>query len=282
MSPVPSLLRAASRVLLSLGLVGLAACGYPKEEGEKLANQTYALSTQLQALQKAMRDQQQLGERHAEQIDAMSAEVESLSKAARRNDADLGVQVENVLTKLAEMRGLVESNKERVDTIEAEIEQLQEKAKVASAESEEDKRLAVEAAKAREALFANPNGLVAEATRLINAQKLDEARSLLREFLLRSKSDSKVDAKKAEAQFLIADTFFVEGDYKRAATEYNSVRKRYASSPLVPDALLKMGMCFEKLALVDDAKLFYRTLTKQFPKSDAAKKATERLKALRG
>jgi TolA-binding protein len=49
----------------------------------------------------------------------------------------------------------------------------------------------------------------------------------------------------------------------------------------VPEALFKMGQCFESLSLPDDAKLFYKTVVEKHAKSDAAKKARERLAALK-
>lgn len=259
----------------------VVACGYPKEAGEKLANETYALSTQLQALQKAMREQQQLTERQAELIDEMKTEVDGLSRAARRNDADLGVQVDNVLQQMGQLRGLVEGTKERADEIEQKVNRLEEAAKIAGAASEEDKTRAIEEAKAREQILANPELVINESIALVNQQKAEDARSLLREFLLRAKENKAFDRWKADAQYLVGETFYAEGDYKRAATEYNTVRKKYPDASKVPDALLKMGMCFEQLNLPDDAKLFYQTVKKQYPKSGAAKEATARLKKLR-
>ena len=274
-------MRMVRRLPLLAVAVTVGCAHYPQEDGEKLANEVYAHTTQLQALQKSLREGQDTVELQGQQLDAVQDKVESLSRAARRNDADLGVQVDNVLQELAKIRGLVESGRERLEEIEGKVSALEEEIKIGSARSEEDKQKAIADALAREQILSNPEALVGEVIKLINEQKAEEARKLLREFQLRAKSNRLFKRYAADAQYLIGETFYVEGDYKRAATEYNAVRKKYPKSKKHAPALYKLGQCFEKLKLPNDAKLFYTTLRKQFPKSSSAKKARARLKELK-
>ena len=53
------------------------------------------------------------------------------------------------------------------------------------------------------------------------------------------------------------------------------------SGELALDALYKLGQCFEKLKLPDDAKLFYKEVREKYPKSSVAKDAKARLDALK-
>ena len=269
-------------ILFLAGLFLFAGCAhYPLEDGQKMANEVYALSTQLQALQKSMRAHQKLSDQQTDQLEAVRNEIANFQRSLRRNDADLGVQVDNLMQEMATLKGLLEGTRERTETIEQEIAHLTEEAKISSARSEEDKAKAIEAAKTRERLLGNPDTVFGEVKAQLAQGKTAEARSLIQEFLRRAGKNKALAKSRADAQYWLGETFFKEKNYKRAARTYSEIHKKYAKSKRAPDAYLRIGICFEKLKMLDDAKLFYRTATKKFPKSSAAKKARARLKSLR-
>ena len=266
--------------LTVVAITGIACAHYPQEEGEKLANEVYALSTQLQALQKAMNEVQRQTSRQGTQIDQLNQltqQVETLDRA-RRNSADLGERIEEVRQEIARLKGDFAASTEG---FQQALTQMRDQAAEERTQTEEEKRQAAEEARVREQLMGNPEALIDEVVRLINGQQAERARDYLREFLARHKGDKRMRRWEDDAQYLIGETFYLAGDYKRAATEFNTVRKSYPKSPKVPDALLKMGLCFEQLKLPKDAKLFYETVIKQFPRSRAAKVAKKRLKQLK-
>ena len=45
-------------------------------------------------------------------------------------------------------------------------------------------------------------------------------------------------------------------------------------------ATLKMGICFHKLKMPQDAKAFYQEVIQRFPKTDVAKTAQQNLKSI--
>jgi TolA-binding protein len=269
-------------------LASLAGCSYySQKEGEKLAADTYALSTQVQALQKAVTENQKSIDKHNAQLADLVKQVQALNAAAFKNDADFGVQLDQALQEVARLKGLVEGSGERLNAIESQLNKvsdefsLAEEKRRSSASTEEQKRASAEEALKRERLLSNPKTLIDEVVRLLNDQKAGEARKLLREASQRAESDPRLKKELDVIQFLIAETYFIEGNYQLAATEYNSVRKTYPKSEKVPEALFKMGQCFEKLKLPEDAKLFYKTVVEKHPKSDAARRAKDRLKDLK-
>ena len=79
---------------------------------------------------------------------------------------------------------------------------------------------------------------------------------------------------------MIGETYFAEGNFQQAAALYNGVRKDHPRSRWLPESLFKLGMCFEKLGLKDDAKLFYQEVRKKHRRHAVAKKAKARLQAL--
>ena len=285
---------ASSRLALLASAVALASgCSYYSQaEGEKLAGEVYALQTQMTALQQALGQLQDNEKKQVEQLGQMTKELSELSKIARRNDADLVLQIDDMLETVARMKGRVETFSERMSTVEASTSKVQEeldlrfqglaeKQKIDAAKSEEEKAKAIEEAKERERLLADPKAVFDKAEALVAKGRPEEARKLVRELTVRNKDERSFRKYRAHAQLLIGETYFAEGNFQQAAAEYNAVRKNYKRSRWVPDALYKLGMCFEKLNLKSDAKLFYETVVKKYRKSKVAKDAKQRLKALK-
>lgn len=265
-----------SCALIAAALLGGCA-HYSQEDGERLANEVYALNTQVQALQKSLSESQKVSQTHAEQLALLAKQVQTLNTAAFKNDADFGVQLDQALQEVARLRGLVEGSKERLDAIDSQLNKVSDLAEAQRKQTEASQ----EEQRARERVLQSAAQVIEEATRLINSQKPADARRLLREFGQRAEGDDKKKKDLDRVQFLLAETYFVEGSYQLAATEYNAVRKNFPKSSYVPEALFKMGLCFEKLKLPEDAKLFYKTVVDKHAKSDAAKRARERLKDLK-
>ncbi len=270
------------------------ACAYySQEDGERLANEVYALQTQVTAMQQAVSELQAQEKKQRVQLAKMTEEVGTLSKAARRNDADLGVQLDEMMQDVARMKGRVETFSERVSTLEQAASKVQEevevrfqglaeKQKIDAANSEEEKARAIEEAKQRERLMQDPAQALKEAKALLDAKQPAEARKLLREIDIRYKDDKSFARNHgAKTQYYIGETYFAEENFQQAAAVYNNVRKKFGRSKIVPDALLRLGQCFEKLNLPEDAKLFYQTVKQKYRRSKAAKEARARLKALK-
>lgn len=285
-----SALRAS--LLLPLLLWPSACAYYSQEDGDRLKDEVYALQTQVTALQQSLSELQENEKAQKEQLATMTQELGELSKAARRNDADLGVQLDTMMQDVARMKGAVESFQERMQNLESSTSKTQEevnlrfagldeKQKLDQAASEEDKKRAQVEAEKREKLLSDPAGLFTEARKLINSGKAADARKLVRELILKKEGDKSFKKKAGEAQFLIGETYFAEGNWQQAAAEYNTVRKSFPDSDHVPNALFQLGQCFERLKLVEDAKLFYQTVVQKHPKSDVAKEAKQRLKELK-
>jgi TolA-binding protein len=267
------------------------ACSYyPKEDGEKLQGEVYGLLTQVNAMQQALTELQAEKKKQGEQLDRIDKEVAQLNTAARRNDADLGAQLDDSLQQVARMKGLVEGANERLTDLESSVQKVQEEldlrfqnmqeaARVKEL-SEKEKAKAVEDARRNERLIGDPTQLFNEVEKMLTSSPGD-ARKLLREFTIRAKSDKSLQKQSCEATFYIGETYFAENNFQQAAAEYNNVRKNCPKSPKVADALYKLGQCFEKLKLPDDAKLFYQTVREKYPKSSVAKDAKARLDALK-
>lgn len=89
------------------------------------------------------------------------------------------------------------------------------------------------------------------------------------------------DAKELpEIRYRLGETWFNEGQYGKAVRAFQAVIENHAKSEWAAWAMLRQGECFEKLNRPGDAKAFYTGVTKDYPKSDAAKDAKQALERL--
>jgi len=107
--------------------------------------------------------------------------------------------------------------------------------------------------------------------------KFKEAREALGRVIAHPKSRRTATAAKCQA--LIADTYFMQDDFKTARLEYFKVEALYAFPEYQAPALLLAGHCEEKLGDFKAAAKTFQDLINRFPKSKEAKQAKPRLAA---
>ena len=77
------------------------------------------------------------------------------------------------------------------------------------------------------------------------------------------------------AQYWIGEAYYVQRDYRQAIVEFQKVLEFGVSNSKVPDALLKVGLCYRNLR---DPVRFQQVLgrvIKDYPRSSAAKMARD-------
>ncbi len=76
------------------------------------------------------------------------------------------------------------------------------------------------------------------------------------------------------AQFYLGESYFKQNEYRLASDEFQRVLVSYDSSSFVPDSLLRLVQCQEKLRLKEDAAKTRQLLLALFPQSPAARQLT--------
>lgn len=84
----------------------------------------------------------------------------------------------------------------------------------------------------------------------------------------------------AQAQYYVGESLFQLTRYQEAVTSYGRVIQSYAGSTWVAEAYYKQGLSFERLKENDRARQAYEAVIKNFPESNAAVLAKQRLEAL--
>jgi tol-pal system protein YbgF len=115
-----------------------------------------------------------------------------------------------------------------------------------------------------------------EARKLLQRNKYRPSISRFKEFLKKYPKSAFAD----NAQYWIGEGHYALKEYDQAILEFDAVRRNYPKGEKVPAALLKLGFAFAELGDKVDARLILRELIDQYPQSEEAGKAKEKLKAL--
>ncbi len=76
------------------------------------------------------------------------------------------------------------------------------------------------------------------------------------------------------AQYWLGETFYAQGDFKRAAANFLQGYKKFPKSRRAPDSLLKLGISLNRLGQADQACAAYAAVSAEYPKAvDARKRA---------
>ena len=81
------------------------------------------------------------------------------------------------------------------------------------------------------------------------------------------------------AQYWIGEAYYVQRDYRQAALEFRRVLDSDPRGTKVPDALLKEGLCSLNLRQPGRAFELWRRILREYPDSEAARKAGSFLSA---
>lgn len=276
-------MRRPMRRLALLSLLTLSGCFYPANRGRALEAKVDRLGAENTRMAEELKQAREQLSATLPRIDEKVAEVtqalESLDKASRRNDADIGIQLQKTVEDMAQLRGQVETYVYKISELEtslARVTEESEKRMLALQGSAAVKE--AEAKKQAEALQrpTDKKEFLALAQEKAKAGDALVARQLYTDFL---KKWSK-DALAGEAHFGLGETYFSEDKCREALFEYGKVIQDHAKSPSAPEAYLRSSDCFAKLKMKDESRLALEELIKSYPKAEAAKKAKAKLAEL--
>ena len=112
---------------------------------------------------------------------------------------------------------------------------------------------------------------------MISARRYDEAGTAFQTFLEQFPTSPLAD----NAQYWLAETYYVRGQFSEALPEFRKVIEQYPQSAKLPDALLKVGYCQQELGDRNAARTSLQEVMRQFPDTTAARLASQRLGQLR-
>ncbi|HET6583246.1 MAG TPA: YbgF trimerization domain-containing protein [Nannocystaceae bacterium] len=254
----------AARVLVALLALAPAGCLVLKPQHDELVKE-------VAKLRKEVLKASETTSRANELADMLEKKLAELEEVLRRNQADLGLQVEQMQTDVQQLRGQAENADNRASTVEQETRELR---------SDLDARLRQLEDKLNEATNI-PEGkteLWTEAESQFKQKKYKNSRRLWRTY----ESRYPEDPKQPEVKFHIGLTYFSERDYKSALGEFYKIIQDAPNSTVVPDALYYSGLAFAKLGQCKNAIAYFDALRQKKTKApaDYKQKAAEQIAIL--
>ncbi len=123
---------------------------------------------------------------------------------------------------------------------------------------------------APEALGENPESLYERSNESLLRRQFGEAEAGFSNFLQKYPDHSLAGS----AQYWLGETFYAQGDFKRAAANFLQGYKKYPKSRRAPDSLLKLGISLNRLGQGEQACAAYAAVSAEYPKAvDARKRA---------
>jgi tol-pal system protein YbgF len=103
---------------------------------------------------------------------------------------------------------------------------------------------------------------------LVNGRRYDQALEAFAAFLVKWPDHPNAD----NAMYWRGESYYAKGEYARAAEEFEGATLRFPLGNKVPDCLLKLGLCQERLGNEGKAKGYFDRLIREFPRSEAARR----------
>jgi tol-pal system protein YbgF len=203
-------------------------------------------------------------------LDALARKLET----AQRSQLELVNQNDLLRQELAKLRGQIDSltnevanlqkrNKDLYSDLDGRLKNLEPKPV-----SVDGKSVAV----GRDEQAAYDAALV-----LFRGGQFKDAISSLQGFLMRYPSSPYVPS----AHYWIGNAYYAQKDYKNAIAAQQVVVQRFADTPRAPEALLNIAASQQEMNQRTQARATLDRIVKDYPDSESAKVAKERLAALR-
>jgi len=100
-----------------------------------------------------------------------------------------------------------------------------------------------------------------------------DAVAALRAFLTKHPRHDYAD----NAQYWLGEAHYAQKDYPRALVEFRNVIETYPRGNKVPDALLKVGYCYQALGQAEKSRAVLEQVVNLYPKTEPAVIAAKRL-----
>jgi tol-pal system protein YbgF len=222
---------------------------------------------------------------YRERMDALQKDVEGYQKemaAIRKGGADLQATLDSARVDMQLLSGKVddlriqaqkpaddvallkEDTGKRLALLEERLTKLEQ----GMAGMAEQQKKAVE-------LQQTPEGLYQQGLDAMKAGEPGKARELFTKFLEQNPKHKLA----ANAHYWLGETYYSEKNYEQAILEFQEVIKNFPEKDKVPAAMLKQGMAFKEMGDSKSSAYVYKKLVEEFPKSEEAKTAREKLRA---
>lgn len=224
-----------------------------------------------------------------ERVDVMQKEIEGYQKdlaAMRKAGADLQATLDNARVDMQLLTGKVDDLRIQAqrpaddlallkDDNGKRFAQLDERlGKLEQGLAEQQKKLVELQQSQQLQQQQTPEGIYQQGLDALRAGETARARESFGKFLDQYPKHKLA----ANTHYWMGETYYTEKNFEQAILEFQEVIKNFPTSDKVPGAMLKQGMAFKELGDSKSALYIYKKLTEEFPKSEEAKTAKEKMR----
>lgn len=272
--------RAALLVPLCAALGG---CFVPLERGRVMEQRLDRLEADAADATKRLDEQRAVFKDRIAKVDAKLGEVQKkldeLNQSARRSGADLAVGIDRVREDLARIRGDLEVEQHRLAEVEKSVEKLRGDTEGRLAALKGAGALDQFEARKKIAALGNPEdrgAVVALGEKEEAAGNRGVALEVFEYVVTRWPADKAA----ADAGYHAGRILLAQKRWRDAILALGRVAETHPKSERAPDAMLGVADAMTELGMTEDARAVLQQIIEKHPKTPAAKKAAESLKAL--
>jgi tol-pal system protein YbgF len=221
---------------------------------------------------------------HRERLEALQKEVEGYQKdmaSIRKGGADLQATLDSARVDMQLLSGKVDDLRIQAQKPADDLALLKDDTGKRLALLEErltklEQGLAgmAEQQKKSAELQQTPEALYQQGLDAMKAGEAGKARELFTKFLDQNPKHKLA----ANAHYWLGETYYSEKNFEQSILEFQEVIKNFPEKDKVPAAMLKQGMAFKEMGDSKSSLYIYKKLTEEFPKSEEAKIAREKLR----
>ncbi len=223
--------------------------GVKTETKEGMEKTTQGLLKEVESQRKIVADLQASLDSAKVDMQVLAGKVDDLSQAGKKPAEELSL--------------LREDTARRLTAVEDRLAKLEKGA-------EEARKKAAEA-------LATPEGLYQQGRDAYKAGDMAKSREAFTAFLEKYPTHELA----ANARYWLGETWYGEKNYEQAILEYQKVIKEYPGKEKVPAAMLKQALAFRELGDTKSARFILKKIVEDFPLSEEAGPAKEKLKELK-
>jgi len=201
--------------------------------------------------------------------------LEEASRVLRRNSADQGLQIEEIIDRLAVMEG--EIAELRMESSGVSQQHLARNAELQRKLSEVARAAGMDVPLESSQIPDNKKKHYETAVKAYRINEHSYARALLRTYVERYPNDSKAD----DAQYMVGSSYLRQGQPASALGEFRKVISTYRKGDVLDKTLYDMAQAFLQVRACNDAETALKALLKNHKKSPLFPKAKKELRKVR-
>lgn len=259
--------KAITYLLVGLLFFVVSGC-VPMWTGDEMQQEIEAIKAEQDAMQENYDAEKT---RLTEMIASARQDVSELKKVLKearallqRNNADLGVEIQETRKEISELRGKIETLDFKLARLEQDLDEFK---------GDVDRRFAGQAV----ALPDEADPLFEFGKKAYDAGKLREARKAFEKF----GDKFSAHAKAADAQYMLGMTYFKEDQWVTAVYELRNIIKSHAQSARADDATYHIAVALTKIGRCEQAKGWFQLVVDDYGNSEWAADAKKQLNAIK-